>query len=329
MSQNFIRACSVSLEGNSGRTIAGGGDTDLRIAFHVFQSTLQTPNAAEILIYNPSPATIKQFQNKEFSKVTLTAGYQDNSGVIYSGTIKGSVYRHEDAVTTYIKLFCADGDTAYNQAIVNTTLAKGYTPQDKVNAAVKAMAPFGVSLGLVNVDLSSPRYPRGLPIFSLARDALREVALSTGATWSIQQGQVHIVDERKPVSSSGVVVLNSKTGMVGWPEQTEAGVIVKSLINPALKVHSKVQINQSSIQQADPDYQTLQSDVSQRTINLQNTGKISNDGTYLVYFLEREGDTRFGPWYDSATVIATGAVPNAAQTPTINSQPPAWTVGQS
>ncbi len=326
MGTNFGRTCSVALEGGSGRTINGGGDRDLRIAFHVFQSTIQTPNAAEVFIYNPAPATIQQFQHKEFKKLTLTAGYHGTSGVIYKGDIKGSIYRHEDNVTTYIKIFCADGDTAYNQAIVNTTLAKGYTPQDKVNAAVKAMSPFGMSLGLVNVDLSKPAYPRGVPLFSLARDILREVALSAGATWSMQQGQLHIVDERKPVSGNGVIVLNSKTGMIGWPEQTEGGIVVKSLINPALKVHSKVQINESSIQQADIDYQGLTSDVSQRTINLAQTGQISNDGTYLVYFLEREGDTRQNePWFDTSTVIATGATPNQAQSQMI----PAWTVGQS
>ena len=325
MPENFLRSCSVALEGDSGRTIQGGGPTDLRIAFHVFQSTLQSPNAAEVTIYNPGKATIAQFQNKEFKKLTLMAGYAQGSGVVYSGDIKQSIYRHEDNVTDYIRVFCADGDRAYNQAIVKTTLAAGYTPQDKVDAAVKAMAPFGMAMGPVNVDLSQPRYPRGIPIFQMAKDVLREVATDTRASWSMQQGKLHLVDERKPLQGGSAIMLNSRTGMISWPEQTEGGVVVRSLINPALQVHSKVQINQSSIQQADPDYQTLTSDVSERTRNLQQTGKIAADGLYLVYFMEREGDSRGGPWFDTSTVIATDATPNPAQSQSL----PAWTVGQS
>ncbi len=130
--------------------------TDLRVAFHVFQSTIQTPNAAEVLIYNPSSGDHPRSSSTRSSrKLTLTAGYQGNSGVIYSGDDQGQRLPPRGRRDDLIKIFCSDGDRAHNQAIVNTTLAKGYTPQDKVNAAVKAMAPFGVSLGLVNVDLSN------------------------------------------------------------------------------------------------------------------------------------------------------------------------------
>lgn len=119
--------------------------------------------------------------------------------------------------------------------------------------------------------------------------------------------------------------MNSQTGMIRRPEQTEDGIIVRSLINPALSIHSKVQINQSSIQRADPEYGSLTSDVSARNRNLALTGTISSDGTYLVYFIERVGDTRSVEWYDTSTVIATGSTPNPAQSKTV----PAWTLGQS
>jgi hypothetical protein len=292
----------------------GGGETDLRIAFKVFQSTIQSPNAAEIRIYNPSQATAKQFQGKQGKKVTLTAGYQDNSGPIYIGEIKQSFIRKEDQVTTVLLLFCATADGAYNQGRVDTTVSAGHTPQDRVDAAVKAMAPFGVSLGLVNVDLSQPKYPRGIPLVGMARDVLRGVALSAGALWSIQDGnQVHIVKNGNSVPGPAFV-LNSQTGMIGFPEQTEDGIIVRSLINPALKINSLVQINQASIQQATPDYAGIASDASKTNFNLSNTGTIAADGMYRVLFIERSGDTRGQEWYDTSTVLAAaGAFPNEGQ----------------
>lgn len=323
MGQNYLRSCSIALDG--GPTISGGGETDLRITFKVFQSAIQSPNAAEIRIYNPSLDTAKQFQGKQGKKVTLTAGYQDNSGPIYIGEIKQSFIRKEDPVTTCLILFCATADGAYNQGRVNTTVSAGHTPQDRVNAAVKAMAPFGVSLGLVNVDLSQPRYPRGIPLVGMARDVLRGVALSAGALWSIQDGnQVHIVKNGNSVPGPAFV-MNSQTGMIGMPEQTEDGIIVKSLINPALKVNFQVQINQSSIQQANPDYASIGSDASQANINLTTTGLIAADGIYRVLFIERNGDTRGQDWYDVSTVLALGATPNQGQ---LNTSPTP-TLGQS
>ena len=323
MGQNYLRSCSVALDG--GTTITGGGDTDLRIAFKVFQSTIQSPSAAEIRIYNPSLATAKQFQGKQGKKVTLTAGYQDNAGPIYIGEIKQSFIRKEDPVTTVLILFCATADGAYNQGRVDTTVASGHTPQDRVDAAVKAMAPFGVSLGLVNVDLSQPKYPRGIPLVGMARDVLRGVALSAGALWSIQDGdKVHIVKNGNSVPGPAFV-MNSQTGMISMPEQTEDGIIVRSLINPGLKVNSQVQINQSSIQQANPDYAGLTSEASAANRNLQYTGLIAADGIYRVLFIERVGDTRGQEWYDISTVLATGASPNPSQIATS----PTPTLGQS
>jgi hypothetical protein len=319
MSRNWGRYCSVTLEGGAGMTIVSRGQRGLRISFHVFQSTIQSPNTAEIRLYNCTPQQVARFHNKEFTTITLDAGYDENHGVIYHGEIKESRYRHEDNVTDYIVIFCAMGDRAYNQSRISTTLAAGHTPMDRVNAALKTMAPFGASLGLVNVDLSQPRYPRGVPFVGMARDVLRLVSSTAGATWSIQNGnKVNIVDERKPIPGDPVITLNSKTGEVGYAEQTENGVVVRSFINPALDIHKKVKIDENSIQQADPDYQEVTSNVSQRNQNIKTTGKIAADGVYVIWLLERIGDMApNGEWFDVSTVIATDESPNPTQAKTI------------
>ena len=316
MADNYLRTCTVALDG--GPTITGGGSTDLRIAFRIFCSTIQTPNAAEIRIYNPSPSTAAQFKNKTGKVVTLTAGYESNSGVIYKGQIKQTIFRKEDPVTTYVVLYCADSDNAYRQARLDTTLAAGHTPQDRVDAALKAMSPFGVSptLGVVNVDLCQPKYPRGIPLVGVARDTLRLVASSAGATWSTHQGQVHIVNPQMPVQGTPAK-LNSATGLIGMPEQTEDGIIVRSLINPAFAVDTLVQIDQASIQQEAPDYQSVTSEASYKSTYLPIAGFIAADGIYRVIFMDTIGDTRGQEWYQNMTVIAVNGgapSPNGAHT---------------
>ncbi len=316
MSRNWLRSCSLSLTGaQKSRTNMGGGPADLRITFAIAASTIQSPNQGRFSIYNPNRDTVAQFMNKEFKNLQFSAGYQDNIGLIYKGDIKQSVYNKESATDTVLTVYCGDGQFGYQASRANKTLAAGYSPMDKAKVALDAMAPFGITLGTVNVDLSQPKYPRGRPFIGMARDLLRQVTLSAGAVWSIQNGQVQIIDHKKPVPGSALV-LNSRTGMISIPTQTEDGIIVQSLLNPILKVHTHVQIAQDAINQAERDNGlTAQGlDVNEKNINLSYTGKIAEDGLYRVLFLQRDGDTRGIEWTDTATCIAIhGGFINKAQ----------------
>ena len=317
MTRQFLRACTLSLSGSSSLSIPGGGPTDLRIEAAIGATTLQTPNPARFRITNPNPQTIASFKNKEFAQVTFEAGYQDNVGLIYSGEIKQSLYAHaEDNVTTYIDIFCAEHGNAYQQSHVNKTLAAGWTPRDKVQLALDVMKPHGITgLGLVNIDLDNPKYPRGRPFVGMARDLLREVSLSAGAVWSMQRGQVHIVNHTLPLQSDGPVVLNSSTGLIGWPQQTENGIVARCLLNPAIKINTQVQIDQASINPAERDntFSGSFGNIGTTNTNLNNTGIIAADGLYRVLYLEIECDTRGQQWYQTLTCLATGANPNPGQ----------------
>lgn len=314
MARQFLRKCLVSLSGSSSATIQGGRSTDLKMTFAIGASTIQSPNPGRVSIYNPNPQTIVSFKNKEFKTLTLEAGYEENCALIYSADVKQSLYQHEeDNVTARIDIFCAEGGNAYQQSHVNTPLAAGWKPQDKINLALQAMQPHGVTgLGLVNIDLSQPVRPRGRAIIGMARDILREVAMSAGAVWSIQRGQVHIVDHSKPLQSDGPIVLNSQTGLIGWPQQTEDGIVARCFINPAIKVHTQVKIDESQINGAERDNNPL-GIASTRNLNLDNTGQIAADGLYRVIFMEIEGDSRGVPWWMTLTLLATAASPTQGQ----------------
>ncbi|WP_210253153.1 hypothetical protein, partial [Beijerinckia sp. L45] len=176
MSQNWLRSCSLSVNGT---TISGGGQTDLRITFSIEMTTIQSPNPARFRIYNAGPSTIAALKAAEGTKVTFSGGYQGNTGVLYVGDLKQFIGSgHETPVDSYVDLLCAGGDQAYNQARVTKTLSSGWTPQDKLQAAVTAMGAHGITMGLTNVDLTQPKFPRGIPLIGMARQLIREVAMS-------------------------------------------------------------------------------------------------------------------------------------------------------
>jgi hypothetical protein len=275
--------------------------SELHIRFETRQADIQTPNRATIRIYNLAEATAQKVQ-KEFTKVTLQAGYQDGAfGVIFDGTIVQVRKGRENATDTYLDLICGDGDEALNFSTVSTVISSGSTFKDRVDALQKAMADKGVKPGFTGEPVNPETLPRGKVFWGMCRDHLRVQAASQGMSYSVQNGELTMIPLQgyKPGEA---VVINSQTGMVGLPEQTQDGIRVVTLLNPALAVGSTIQINESSVQQQLIS-QNLTSDASQN-----NFPGIASDGLYKVMVIEYVGDTRGTPWYSN--IIALGIDPS-------------------
>jgi len=174
--------------------------------------------------------------------------------------------------------------------VVNTTLAKGSSPMDQITAAVQTTSPKGVTLGHVG-DLPQTKLPRGKVMYGNARQYLRDVAQSNGKVWSIQNEQITFI----PVTSylpGERVVLTSKTGLIGTPQQTTEGVNVKCLLNPRLRIGGLIDIDNASI----ADFK----------INFAIKGSPANlpipqspDGVYYCLVIDHSGDTRGVDWYST------------------------------
>ena len=93
---------------------------------------------------NASAETASMVQ-KEFTRVVLQAGYEGNYGVIFHGNLVRAKWGKSGGVDTVLNLTAADGDQAYNFAVVNTTLPKGATKADKLRLLCSAMNPMGSS----------------------------------------------------------------------------------------------------------------------------------------------------------------------------------------
>lgn len=285
-SQQYGRTCKLIVSGNDG---TGLDLSELRIKFVVKRSDTMTPNVADIRVYNLEEQTAIRIR-KEFTKVTLQAGYQGNYGVIFQGNIKQVIVGRESATDTFIDIVAGDGDRAYNFAVVNATIAKGSTQTDQVNAAIGAMTPKGVTAGHLS-DMPTSQLPRGKAMFGNARNYLRDAAQTTQSSWSIQDEKVTFV-AKKAYLPGERVVLTSKTGMVGTPQQTNEGVNVKCLLNPNIKIASRIQIDNASIARF-----KINLAVPNSAANI--PAPLTADGVYYVLVVEHAGDTRGVEWYSS------------------------------
>lgn len=294
MTQQYLRAFSlVVADADKGLDLS-----QLHVKFSIKQWDLQTPNTCQVRVYNVSDDTAKGVQ-KEFSRIVLQAGYEDGDlATIFDGTLVQVRGGHESNVDSYLDLSGADGDAAANFAVVNAALKAGSSFADRVAALAKAMEPHGVTLGYV-APMPAGTLPRGKTMAGMARDHLRDIAFATDTAWSIQNGQLQFVANTGSLPGEAID-LNSASGLIGFPEQTQDGIQVKCLLNPQIKIGGLIKINNADIQQA------------QLNLSIQGAAQnaflpsIADDGLYRVIVCEHSGDTRGNEWYSDIIAIAMG-----------------------
>jgi len=297
MSQFGRKINLVLVDGQNGLDLS-----QFRFTFQTRQCDTESPNNCFIRIYNLSETTVKQIRG-QYSRVVLQAGYEDNFGVIFDGQIKQFGMGREGATDAYLDIMAADGDQAYNYSVVRQTLAReNSAPADQHRTLISAMADAGAKQGYT-MDFTGGILPRGKVLFGLARARMRELAVQQRATWSIANGKVTVtaLEGYKPGEA---LVLNSATGMIGIPEQTEQGLMVKCLLNPRLDSGSLVRINNRDVNQVFQQNPGSAPVPYNKYVGLQLLATITNDGLYRVFVAEHSGDTRGTEFYTNIILLA-------------------------
>lgn len=273
------RWCNLVVGTGTGLDLSG-----LHIKFVTHKGDIETPNSAEITVYNLSPETAARLRG-EFKRVVLSAGYETNNGIIFDGTIR-QVRSLRSGADSWVEIIVADGDRAYNFATVNCTLAAGARPADQVAACATAMAAKGAATGYVP-DLGGQDLPRGKVMYGMARSYMRDAATTTDTTWSIQDGKMQMVPAAAYLPGEAVI-LTASTGLIGSPEQTNEGIKVRCLLNPRIRIGGRIKLDNASIA-------TAKVDLAVGAIS--KAAKLDSDGYYRVLKVEHIGDTHGTDWY--------------------------------
>lgn len=303
--QLFPRKWNVTVATNEG---AGLDLSEFHIKFKVNQSDVETPNWCDVRIYNLSDETSTRLLGKEYDRVQISAGYLNGPyGVIFDGTVKQTRRGRESQIDTYLDILAGDGDQSYNFSVVNQTLAAGYTVDTQFKALSDAMnLPQGYLSDFRTVGNPQASI-RGKTLYGLAKDPFRQLAISQNARWSIQNGRLILLSNSGYIVAEAVAV-NSKTGMISIPEQTQSGIHVRALINPKFTIGQPIQINNADIQSAPFD-------VAYAALNLFPSK--ATDGLYRIMVSEFIGDTRGNDWYSELICLAINAAvdPNSSVNP--------------
>ncbi len=284
----YPRRCSL-IVGDDGQGLELAG---MRVVFKTHHADYETPNHADIRVYNLSAETAQRI-GREFSRVVLQAGYGGTMGLIFDGTVRQVGRGRENGTDSYVDILAGDGDRAYNHAVVNITLAAGSTAADQVRSAREAMAGHGVDTGYIP-ELGGPALPRGRVLYGMARKTMREAAQSTNTAWSIQDGMIQMIPTQG-YRPGEAVALTAETGLVGRPEQTNEGIKVRALLNPRFRVGGRIKLDNTSIKE-------FRTELKVGAFN--KAPRLDDDGLYRILAVDFSGDTRGGEWY--ADLICVG-----------------------
>lgn len=244
--------------------------TQLRVAFEIDKTINEKPNPAKIQVWNLNRDHINQLLSQDYKKVALSVGYNELRQ-IYSGDIT-KVRIQRDGLDFVLTLECSDGHAAYTQSRAKTTLKAGATDKQIVEEIQKTMPK--VQAGAMDIP-NQRKLPRGRVLNGNSRDILTKVARNNGADWSIQDGSLIFLPKDKVLNDEAVLI-SQDTGMINAPEQTDDGLEITCLLNPALQIGGLVKV-ESIIEYF--------------------------NGEYKVIKLAHSGDGLGGDWQSKMTVV--------------------------
>lgn len=170
------------------------------------------PNEAEFTIYNLSDTTIEQFKNN--AVITVIAGYQNDTGVIFSGRISNKKTRFEDT-DKITKIYAIDDVSLKERNVENVAYAAGvkasYVLRDLVNRLGLPIAIFSIRRDVVLENETT--------IDGSVMESIKQYAEMCGVSAYILKGNVYVQDIRQAKHINFTVSEN--TGLIGTPEEFE------------------------------------------------------------------------------------------------------------
>ncbi|WP_370603246.1 hypothetical protein NMD46_17545 [Escherichia coli] len=327
MSKNWMRHFELLLVDDKGDGIK---ISELKVTFNIqkMPATIFNGFVGNFKVYNLSPTTQNRIMQKEFSRIQVIAGYKgqpdaagnypdENVGMIFNGDIRFTVTGKDNATDSWIMLQCIDSWEGHLNASVKTTVAAGWKYRDLFSLGMKSFEPYGIESGAVS-DMPETVFPRGRVVYQNTSRLMNHIAGQCKANWWYENNLVNIVPEDKYIGVA--TVLNANTGLIGMPQQTMgAGVNVRCLINPNIKLAGLIRLDQASVYRASlSNDQVAKSparlDESESDGNLYVNGlpgmsqpaSINTDGDYIVGSIDYTGDTRGQAWYMDLLCLAKG-----------------------
>mgnify|MGYP001565112148 CR=1 FL=1 len=282
--------------------------SQFKIVFQVSQATTDQPKAAEIYIYNLSANTMNLLAGVDSQKintqVVLECGYGSELSVVFKGRVFQYRRGRDNPTDTWLCVLAISGDVVRNEALVNVCLPAGTSKSEAGNTLIEETNKYGLVTGEI-ADISEQQYPRGRVFFGSLHESIQQFGKENNVEFDYADDVISSISTLR-YSVEPVQELTPKTGLVGLPQLTSEGLIVKCLLNPKLKRKGRIQIDMSNLQTESYDIAWGSQGLDQPHKNPKTAA--SADGMFVIQAIEHTGDTRGDEWYTHLVCTAINAV---------------------
>lgn len=307
MTLQWMRNCKLTIQVDANEQQA----LDLskfKIVFQVSQATTEQPKAAEIYIYNLSDATMNKLAGVDSQKINtqviLECGYGSELSVVFKGRVFQYRRGRDNPTDTWLCVLAISGDAVQNEAVVNQSVPAGTSKKELGNLLVEETNKYGLITGEV-AEISEQQYPRGRVLFGSLHDSIQQFGRENNVEFDYSDNVISSINSLG-FSVEPVQILSPTTGMVGLPQLTSEGLIVKCLLNPKLKRKGRVQVDMSNLQTESYDTGYSGQQVDQPFKNPKTA--TNAEGMFIIQAIEHNGDTRGDDWYTHLVCTAINAV---------------------
>lgn len=203
--------------------------TPLQIEFEIDQTPNGYVSYAEITLFGLADSTKARIY-REYTDVTLTAGYVDNFGPIFKGAIV-NIESGRDGAEHWVKMYCRSGGRQWDDAYVSKSFGPG-TPQIEIIRHVAQSFGYPV---LIDGDFSAlPTAALGKTIDQDSKSAMQALSSEFGFAWIMQNNTLVVLAEDALVPTDEQT-FSATTGMIGSPSITVLGADVTVKMNPVIR----------------------------------------------------------------------------------------------
>lgn len=218
----------------------------LRLDFEASSNRSDKPNRAVVQLYGLNEDSRDSISSDGVS-IELYAGFGDNLKLIFLGDII-AVQDIKLNPGWAIRITAGDGFSAFTQTVVSKTYASGTEKKDIIKEIADSMG-MAIKMG---ADAIAGKTAGDVTLDGLAKDALRDVVGDSGASFSAQDGELHISDIKKPIDNEAIVI-SSETGLLESPVVTDKGVNIRAVLNPDIRPGKLVKLESIAVQYNVPE----------------------------------------------------------------------------
>lgn len=299
--------------------------SDLHCVFEVHKRRSQGASYAIVRIYNLSAEAEKMIIN-DGDRVIIEAGYKgtqqsvisggstddwtlysraglvgeqgqsvgDNAavpqyGVIFDGQVIYPTRAKETNADYVLTLSCVDGNQPLNFNYIQKSINKGMN-QRQIFDVVCNSGDVPIPAAHVTDGLSEQVLPRGKVFFGQPVDYIEDICRGNGALYFMDGGNVNIY-KLTDVADDEALVIDPYTGLIGIPQQTVNGLNFRVLLNPSIKLMTKIKLARSEVQE-----QTITVGQRQRALD--------DEWIYQAIEVIHRGDSLGNDWYTEIVGIS-------------------------